>query len=71
MKAKFNSDTKKEILFRDRYCIICKKNNKYEDITDYHHVYFWIEAEYWENRNDVNKWVWLCRNCHNEILSYP
>lgn len=67
MKAKFSKETKEQILNRDLYCIICKTKWEYNNITDYHHVFFWIEAEYWDDRNDVNKWVWLCRNCHYEI----
>lgn len=60
--AKFSKEIKAAILIRDKHCIICSRW-----ITDIHHVYFWTQSEYWEDRNDINKWVWLCRDCHNEV----
>lgn len=57
--AKFSVETKKQIIERDKCCIICAN-----PWTDAHHVYFWTECEYWKNRNDVNKWVLLCRLDH-------
>lgn len=57
--AKFLIETKKQIVERDKCCIICGS-----PWTDCHHVYFWTECEYWKNRNDVSKWVLLCRLCH-------
>lgn len=61
-QAKFSKQTKAEIMLRDKHCIICWKY-----ITDIHHVYFWTECEYWDTRNDINKWVWLCRDHHNDV----
>lgn len=60
--AKFSSKVKAQILIRDKCCIFkwCWK-----PIQDYHHVFFSQQAEYWEDRNDANKWVWSCRECHN------
>lgn len=60
--AKFSKEIKAAILIRDKHCIICNK-----PITDIHHVFFWTECEYLEDRNNVNKWVWLCRDHHNEV----
>ena len=60
--AKFSKETKWSIMIRDRQCIVCWK-----PITDIHHVYFWTQSNYWDNRNDVNQWVWLCRDCHNVV----
>lgn len=62
--AKFSKETKAAILIRDKHCIYCDRW-----ITDIHHVYFWTESEHWKDRNDINKWVWLCRDCHNEVHS--
>lgn len=63
--ALFSIDTKKEIYNRDKTCIICQLQ-----ITDYHHVYFWWQAEYTEDRNTKKKWVWLCRQCHHNIHNW-
>jgi len=57
--AKFNTKTKWEIKERDEYCIIC-----WQEWTDFHHIYFSQEAEYWKDRNNSDKWVLLCRLCH-------
>lgn len=65
--AKFSQETKLAILLRDKCCIICNRWNKVSVITDFHHVYYWLQAEYTEDRNDVNKWVWLCAQCHFNI----
>jgi len=60
ISAKFSKETKWKILLRDKRCILCLKY-----WTDCHHIFFWAESEYWENRNDLNKWVLICRDCHN------
>ena len=60
--AKFSKETKWAIMIRDRQCIICWK-----PITDIHHVFFWTECEYWDDRNDINKWVGLCREHHDLV----
>ena len=61
--AKFTKEVKAQILLRDKHCIFC--NNA---IQDYHHVFYWaIQAEHWQDRNNVNKWVWLCRAHHERI----
>ncbi len=60
--AKFSSKIKAEILIRDKACIFC-----WNTIQDYHHVYYWWQAEYWPDRNNVDKGVWLCREHHNLI----
>lgn len=67
MRAKFTKETKLLILKRDRVCIWCKLEWRYSDITDYHHVYFWLQAETTDDRNHYSKWIWLCRDCHNKI----
>lgn len=60
--AKFTNETKAEILARDKTCIIC-----WDIWTDYHHAYFWANANRGENRNDVDQWVLLCAKDHHEI----
>lgn len=57
--AKFSNEIKKLILNRDIKCILCWK-----DWTDIHHVFFSNQAEYWNERNNIDKWVLLCRLCH-------
>jgi hypothetical protein len=64
-KAKFSIKTKKEIYERDwGRCIFCPKPP-----TDIHHIFFWTESNYWPDRNAVNQWVTVCRDCHIEIHS--
>lgn len=58
-KAKFSTKTKREVLERDKTCIICGK--QWEDV---HHVLFGLDAEYWPDRNNSDKWVLLCRVDH-------
>lgn len=60
--ASFSQKTKAQILLRDKTCpLMCGK-----PIQDFHHIYFGTQCEYWEDRNDVNKWIGLCRKCHEE-----
>ena len=62
--AKFSTEVKTEICKRDKLCIFCAS-----PWTDCHHVYFWTETNYWENRNELDQWVLVCRKCHEEIHS--
>ncbi len=59
--AKFTSDTKASILIRDKSCVLCKWS-----VMDYHHVYFSMQAERNETRNNIEKGVGLCRSCHDK-----
>lgn len=59
--ASFSQKTKAQILLRDRTCPLCSK-----PIQDFHHIYFWTQCEYWEDRNDVTKGIGLCRWCHEK-----
>jgi len=68
--SKFTTETKVLILIRDRKCILCKKEWwKIKWIMDYHHIYFWPHQTEYNNekRNDVTRWVWLCKEHHYEI----
>jgi len=62
--AKFSKETKKQILERDISCIIC-----WNPWTDCHHVFYSQQTNYWEDRNEVNQWVLVCRKHHEEIHS--
>lgn len=62
IQAKFTTETKAKILIRDKHCIIC-----WNWISDYHHIYYGWQAEYWEDRNNIEKGVWLCKLCHHNI----
>ena len=59
--AKFSNKVKQEIVERDMCCILCGKQGH-----SCHHVLFWMEAEYTPDRNNANKWVLLCFDCHNK-----
>lgn len=59
IKAKFTNRIKEAIVERDTACIICSKQ-----WTDCHHVSFWTESNYGLDRNNINQWVLLCRDCH-------
>jgi len=61
MKAKFTPKIKEQIANRDyNKCILC-----YDPPHSVHHVYYWLEANRWANRNDIDQWVTLCFRCHN------
>lgn len=61
-QAKFKTETKAKILIRDKHCIIC-----WNWISDYHHIFYWWQAEHWPDRNNPEKGVWLCSSCHHNI----
>jgi len=63
--AKFIQKTKDEILARDKVCII-----SWKPIEEYHHVFYWANANRWENRNNADQWVWLSANIHR-IIHHP
>ena len=62
-KRAFSKKMKEEVMERDGGCIICGDTYTIE----LHHIYYWWEAEYWPNRNDANKIVWLCKQHHHEL----
>lgn len=60
--AKFTQKIKDKILARDKVCIISGN-----PIEEYHHVYFGINANRGENRNDLDQWVGLSAEIHRII----
>jgi hypothetical protein len=62
--AKFSEATKKKIKARDIDCILCGGW-----IVDIHHIYYWNQANFKLNRNDIDQWVGCCRKCHENIHS--
>lgn len=64
-KRSFPKEMKEEVMNRDRCCILCWDAKTME----LHHVFYGSDAEYWENRNNANKLVWLCKECHYDIHS--
>lgn len=60
--AKFTQAAKDKIKARDKVCIIC-----WAEWTEYHHCYFWANANRWPDRNEYHQWVLLCHACHHEI----
>ncbi len=62
--AKFSKQTKRDIFVRDMHCLFCPST-----ITDYHHVFYGGQAEYWDDRNSRKKWVWLCLR-HHELIHH-
>ena len=66
-KAKFSQKTKKEIYERDwGLCILCNSNQSLVA----HHVYYWINANRWPDRNNANQWVTLCGECHYKLHNW-
>jgi hypothetical protein len=62
-KAKFSLKTKEQISERDNgLCILCLK-----PWTVVHHCYFWLKANRWTNRNDVDQWCILDYDCHHLV----
>ena len=57
--ALFTQKTKDIILARDKVCIITG-----DPIIDYHHVYFWSQANRGKNRNDADQGVGLSAEIH-------
>ena len=65
--ASFSKKVKAQILLRDKSCpLMCWK-----PIQDFHHIYFGTQCEYWEDRNDVNKWIslWLALQIYLNIIT--
>lgn len=63
---KLNAETIWAVYKRDWFkCIIKWCTERNIDIP--HHIFYWIEAEYWEDRNDINKLVTLCQWHHYQI----
>ena len=64
-KARFTKETKESIYNRDKNCIIC-----WIKWMDFHHAWFWIEANRWEDRNQVKFGCLLCRDCHSDAHAF-
>ena len=62
--AKFSTEVKTQICTRDQVCIFC-----WNAWIDVHHIFYSQETNYWEDRNEVNQWVLVCRAAHEEIHS--
>lgn len=66
-KAKFNTNTKEAIFERDGWCcILCGANSNLWA----HHVFFWLEANRWRDRNAADQWVTICGKEHDEIHAW-
>lgn len=63
--AKFPQKTKDEIKARDKVCII-----SWDPIEEYHHVFYWANANRWPNRNNADQGVGLSSNIHR-IIHHP
>ena len=63
-RAKFTTKTKQAIVERDVYCRLCWKQG-----SEVHHLYFGTQTNYWDNRNDIDQWILVCRDCHTDIHS--
>ena len=60
--ARFSTEVKTEICIRDKVCIL-----SWEPWHSVHHVYYWVDSNRWENRNDVDQWVLLSFEKHLEV----
>lgn len=64
-KAKFSNKIKEAIYERDGgVCFNC-----WNPWTDCHHVLYGLQSERTTDRNDINKGLLCCRDCHNIIHS--
>lgn len=61
-KRHISKKLKEDIVYRDLDCIIC-----WDWIQVVHHCYFWDQAMYWEDRNDIKYCCGLCNNCHHQL----
>ena len=61
--AKFSKETKEKIYERDQGCILCWNSDW---ILDYHHVFFWLQKEITEDRNNAEKGVCIHRKPHQD-----
>ena len=58
---KITKETKEIVYERDGgKCVFCGKHTQ----DHFHHLYWGIESEYSENRNDPDKLVLSCMDCH-------
>ncbi len=64
MKAKFSTKTKEAIYNRDQVCILC-----WDQWHSCHHILFGLSAERTKERNNVDRWVLLCFDCHLSVHS--
>lgn len=58
---KVTKETKEIVYERDGgKCVFCKRPTQ----DHFHHIYWWMESEYSENRNDPDRLVLACYDCH-------
>ena len=64
-RAKFSQTTRQSIYERDwGICIFCHDRS-----VTAHHIYFWCESNYDDDRNNISQWVTVCQDHHSEIHS--
>jgi hypothetical protein len=66
---KFPKKSVEEVLARDECCVICSARwYEWTPIETLHHAFFWwIYANYSEDRNNADQLIWLCNYCHTEF----
>lgn len=60
--AKFSTEVKTLICQRDKVCILSGEAGH-----SVHHVYFWVNSNKWDNRNDIDQGVLLSFDKHLEV----
>lgn len=63
-KRKITQDIFDICLARDGWCVICGTTT---DLDRPHHIFYWNMAEYWPDRNNLEKLVTICRSHHHKL----
>lgn len=63
-KRKITKDLFEQAFSRDKGCVICWTQF---DLYRPHHAYYWIDQNLWENRNDLDQVVTICRTHHHKL----
>lgn len=62
-KRHISKETKEIVYERDwGKCVFCKHSTK----DHFHHIYWWLESEYTEDRNNPDKLILACSDCHTK-----
>ncbi len=62
-KREIRPEVAEQVKARDKVCIICWE----EPIEEIHHVFYGLEAQFDEWRNNADRLVWLWRICHHKL----
>lgn len=63
-KRKLTQDLFEQAFSRDKGCVICWTQF---DLDRPHHIRYGLEQNLWENRNDLDQVVTICRSHHHKL----